>query len=132
MLYKEKDKLRLLKNRRIDSNKCWNWTGRINRYGYGLMSVTISKNNTISKETHRYAYELFNNVSLSKTEIIHHKCRNRKCFNPKHLEKTTILNNNLETYKDWKLFCEENKELINEYNILIEKIKTKYNNWFKK
>lgn len=48
---------------------------------------------------HRLMYAVYNDTPLNKTDIIMHKCHNRRCFHPLHLELGTALQNNRATLK---------------------------------
>lgn len=63
---------------------CWEWTGRLSDDGYGLVPISRGRYASV----HRISYR------LAKGEIPlglepDHLCRNRKCFNPAHLEAVT-------------------------------------------
>ncbi len=58
---------------------CWIWTGNI-RGGYGRFSI-----GGWAIPSHRYSYELHNDVKLSDADLILHSCHNRICVNPSHL-----------------------------------------------
>lgn len=69
---------------------CWNWCGVINEDGYGHFYMKIP-NRPI--RAHRASYEHF--VSpIPKGLTINHKCRNKGCVNPGHLEVMTSSENN--------------------------------------
>lgn len=66
---------------------CWEWSGRIDRGGYGTFSVRGRK--TLA---HRSAYELmFEPIPAGKH--LDHLCRNRRCCNPLHLEPVSCREN---------------------------------------
>ena len=67
---------------------CWLWTGYTFCEGYGQFAL-----NGGAKVTHRYSYELANNVTLAKHDQIHHTCANRGCVNPKHLQHVSAREN---------------------------------------
>lgn len=78
---------------RIESNVakcpvtgCWFWLGAI-RNGYGVISV-----NDKAKSVHRVAYGVFRE-SIPAGLHIDHKCRQRSCCNPDHLEVVTAKQN---------------------------------------
>lgn len=73
-------KQRLLTNRYIDKNECWNWTGRTYPSGYGVTYLNFK-----NKGVHRLSAHIFSNFDLNSKKSILHKCNNRKCFNPRHL-----------------------------------------------
>ena len=60
---------------------CWNWRGPVAGYGYGVTKIARQQ-----WYTHRLAYFL-NYLELPKE--LDHKCRNRLCMNPEHLEPVT-------------------------------------------
>lgn len=66
------------------SGDCWEWTGKVNLYGYG--SVRIGK--TSNRLAHRAVWELLVGPIPDGLQI-DHLCRNRACVNPDHLEPVT-------------------------------------------
>lgn len=80
----------------IISNECYNWKFATNNpNGYPVASLPGEKN---KKGVHRYvAQHYLNNGSILKTqEVVHHKCSNRKCINPDHLQIVTSQENTAE------------------------------------
>lgn len=70
----------LMLNRSIDPDSgCWNWTGTIADTGYGRVRKAYA---------HRVAYEFWIGPIPDGLQI-DHLCRNRRCFNPEHLEAVT-------------------------------------------
>lgn len=67
----------------ILENGCWEWTGKIEKSGYGRFWK-----NGKSVFAHRFAYEIFNGVIPEKLTV-DHLCKNRKCVNPNHLDLAT-------------------------------------------
>lgn len=62
---------------------CWNWTASLNLAGYGQIYV-----GRINTHAHRVAYELAFGA-IPEGLVIDHKCRNRICVNPDHLQAVT-------------------------------------------
>ena len=58
---------------------CWNWIGHVNELGYGVY------NGRKRIKVHRWIYEYTYGVELGDLQI-HHRCENRKCVNPNHLQ----------------------------------------------
>lgn len=90
-----KNKERFMKFVNVDENtKCWNWTGSIKSDGYGGFRM----NGTVMR-SHRSSWVLFKNIPLPQYTfskdaiIIRHKCNNRSCVNPEHLELGTYEQN---------------------------------------
>lgn len=66
---------------------CWEWTGAIDRNGYGRIRV-----NGKLDRAHRASYET--HVGQIPDGLhIDHLCRNRRCLNPDHLEPVTPAEN---------------------------------------
>lgn len=67
---------------------CWNWTGSVNRKGYGRCHV-----NGVHKNAHRAVYE----AAVGEIDPglhLDHLCRNRLCVNPDHMEPISPAENN--------------------------------------
>jgi predicted XRE-type DNA-binding protein len=59
---------------------CWEWKGKLFSNGYGCFWF---KGKYLL--AHRVYYEWSNDVTLSKNDVICHKCDNPKCVKPQHL-----------------------------------------------
>jgi len=66
-----------------EENGCWIWLGTQSPNGYGRFSVRGKY-----RTAHRWAYEQFVG-KIPDGLSIHHKCNNRLCVNPEHLEPLT-------------------------------------------
>ena len=71
---------RIKKNVSIGDGDCWIWKKSKNSAGYGQLSE--SKNYWMA---HRYAYSCVNGKILDGL-VIRHKCHNKACCNPEHLD----------------------------------------------
>lgn len=65
------------------TNWCWQWTGYIDRDGYGAVTIWGKK-----QKAHRVAY-LLDKGDIPKGLEIDHLCRNTACVNPNHMEAVT-------------------------------------------
>lgn len=68
---------------------CWNFTGRVNPAGYGMI-----KWRRRHWRTHRAVYELLVGP-IPEGLVIDHLCFNKRCMNPAHLEAVTARENTL-------------------------------------
>jgi len=67
------------------TGECWNWKNNIKKNGYGTLTV----------HAHRLSFLIFKGP-IPKGMVLNHKCKNRKCVNPDHLEVVTIKENTIE------------------------------------
>lgn len=68
------------------------WTGFLDRDGYGQISLGGKKGKTV--RVHRWAYEHFVGP-IPAGFVIDHLCRNRACANAEHMEPVTPTENTL-------------------------------------
>lgn len=76
---------------------CWTWGGHFERHGYGRFGIS-SKHLVLA---HRFAWELTNGPVPDGLEL-DHRCRNRGCCNPAHLEPVTHAENMRRAAEAWK------------------------------
>ena len=61
---------------------CWNWQAAKNRDGYGIFT---GKKSPVGRLAHRVSYFLATGISPKGFDV-HHRCKNRQCVNPGHIE----------------------------------------------
>jgi hypothetical protein len=88
-----------------DENGCHVWTGHRNSAGYGLINA-----NGKLERAHRVAYELAFGAIPGDTDediVVRHKCDNRPCVNPDHLELGSRGDNNRDTAERGRHWCQQ-------------------------
>jgi hypothetical protein len=71
---------------------CWIWGGPLNRYGYGVFTVSNPNRWLLA---HRAVY--VSTISyVPEDRFLDHKCRTRCCVNPAHLRVVTFAENLIE------------------------------------
>jgi hypothetical protein len=65
---------------RIPESECWYWDGNLDKDGYG-----VTWNGLTTKKAHRESYKEFVD-HIPDGMAIHHRCGERSCINPRHLE----------------------------------------------
>jgi HNH endonuclease len=89
---------RLISGHCLDATTgCWHWTSTLNPDGYGQLSVRCE-----SYMAHRISYQIFSGPFASEFHV-HHRCGNRACVNPDHLEAITETENILKSLKDRRI-----------------------------
>jgi transcriptional regulator with XRE-family HTH domain len=90
----ESIQVRLKQKRVIDrETDCWNWIGGVTSAGYG----SIGYHGKIW-QAHRLSYEVFKEP-VPKEKLIRHKCDNKLCINPDHLEIGTHQDNSRDYFE---------------------------------
>lgn len=87
-----------------DSNGCWIWNGNKMTTGYGRLDT-----GKIVYHAHRLSYMIHHEI-IQDGLVVRHKCDNRICVNPKHLEIGTHHDNAIdreERHEDYHLRGEE-------------------------
>jgi hypothetical protein len=69
------------------STDCWEWIGVKNYKGYGRFSI-YEKPISAGGHAHRFSYMIFKG-NIPDCMTVHHKCENKSCVNPDHLELMT-------------------------------------------
>lgn len=76
--------------RLVINTGCWEWTRRLDRNGYACMDYKgPDKKWKTAFNLHRIVYQAFNGDITTSSLVVSHKCNNRCCINPAHLELTT-------------------------------------------
>ena len=76
------------------TDTCWLWTGYCRSDGYARVGI-----NKQFQYIHRITWFLTGNI-IPEGHIIRHKCRNRNCCNPEHLETGTYTENQSDRIRD--------------------------------
>lgn len=88
--------LDLLKTKTNQNDKgCWLWQGQKIR-GYAVIDAVYQGRRT--RSGHRLAYRLANG-EIEEGMQVHHKCANRSCINPDHLQLVTLESNIAEMHE---------------------------------
>ena len=72
----------------MDSNGCWNWNGATaSGYGVIVLNRKVAAEHEVGRnyQTHRASYEIHHGP-IAAGQVIRHKCDNKLCLNPDHLE----------------------------------------------
>lgn len=92
----------------VSKNGCWEWDAAKNNIGYG---VFFFKKLLLA---HRFSFEYFYGYT-SVGLVVDHKCNNRKCVNPSHLQEITqrenlLRGNTLQGINSRKTHCPKGHE----------------------
>lgn len=77
-------KIELFEKKIDRTGSCWNWTAGTSNDGYGRFSV-----GGYPEYAHRVAYALWVG-EIPSDMVVHHKCKNKLCVNPEHLEAVSV------------------------------------------
>ena len=68
------------------TDSCWIWKRPLTFEGYGQFQIKTGLNKVFA---HRYSYEIHTGIKLGKKDTLDHRCRNRACVNPAHLDRVS-------------------------------------------
>jgi hypothetical protein len=94
-----------------DSTGCWEWIGKLNHSGYGLISA--GRGDYRDLRAHRVAYELYVGT-IPPGQVVHHECGVRHCVNPNHLTLDNRVANVQRDGNGGKTFCKNGHEFTRE------------------
>lgn len=75
---------------RKSEKECWPWIGQSLNRGYGY--IGIGGRNSGKELSHRISW-VFKNGKIPNGKVVRHKCHNRLCCNPNHLQLGTQADN---------------------------------------
>lgn len=96
-------------------DECWPWRGYVEKSGYGRFKVAGKP-----RGAHRVAYALAYGDPPSHL-VVDHKCRNRSCVNPAHLEAVTNAVNIARGARGSQTHCKHGHEFTEENTYFAER-----------
>lgn len=106
------------------TDSCWLWTGYLNK-GYGYIHVRLGKGKR-PRPAYRVVWEL-ENGDIPEGLHVRHKCKNKHCVNPEHLELGTAKENAKDRKRDG---TEINGEKNGSSKLSENDVLTILSNWF--
>lgn len=87
---------RLLAGYEVVDSGCWRWKGATTGKGYGVIVLNrkVATKHGLGRnyQTHRASYEVHHGT-IPEGMVVRHKCDNKLCMNPEHLEVGTQRDN---------------------------------------
>ena len=87
---------------------CWLWTRAKSNTGYGQFRATTRSTDNYQL-AHRWSYQHFKH-EIPSGMVVHHKCSNKACVNPEHLECTTYKGNAAFYHQGFWTHCPDGHE----------------------
>lgn len=78
--------------RSVRNGDCLVWGGAQTQSGYGSM---LTRPNGWVESTHVLSMFVFNGIAVPSSMTVNHRCENKLCVEPKHLQQASVRENNL-------------------------------------
>lgn len=104
-----------LRDRSVRQGECLVWTHNLTQAGYG--SFSLLKRNWLA---HRIAHEMWIG-EIPEGHDVHHKCENRACIEPTHLESLSRKDHLAIGVNSYKTHCKRNHEFTPENTIQVKR-----------
>lgn len=86
-------KIQISETRFFEDTPCWEWIGCKGKGGYGQFK-SDGRRGAVKSSPHRFSYDYFI-APIPDGYEVDHRCRNRGCANPLHLEMVTVKENRI-------------------------------------